>query len=336
MNQIPSDAASEQPAATIDPATDTSAQPQGDPTPAAEFADHAAIFAALEAAERGEVYQPQPDVEEAPPAEVVAPVVEQTPATETIVPDKAPQRISVRALPAEQQRQLAQAVELVRNGQAADITAAILQITGDEFAPEALATAPDVPAAASAPVVPDDVTAINTRLDELREQRKQAIKDYDADAQADLTTAIEKAQLELLRAEQSATTRTAEVQSYQQAYDTAVDELETKHPQSTDETTPFYQILADKVDAAKARRDPALADPRFILRFADDVAAMLGTATPQAKPTPAAPAPARASRPVGSALAPGQASAARVSTDELSDLVRTLPLGEAEKLIFTF
>ena len=341
MNQTDLIAPGAELAATQDPntSTDASAQLQGGTQPIPEFADDSAIFAALEAAERGEVYEPTPVANQSPEPATIPPAVEQTPA-ELPEPEKAPQRISVRALPAEQQRQLAQAVDLVRNGQAEDITAAIMKIAGDEFAPEAVAPVIQNASTEAGPAVPEEVANITTRINELCDERLQAKRNFNVDIEDALTREIETTRFELLRAEQSAAVRKAEAKNYQQSYDSAIDELETRHPQAADETSPLYQLLSDRLEAAKARRDPALADPRFILKMADDVAALLGTtrtpaAPAQAPRTTPQPAPVRASRPVGSALAPAQAPAQRMTEEDISRLIQSMPIEDAAKLIFT-
>lgn len=344
MNQnAPDAAASEQPAATIDQTAPASEQPQADQAPAPELT-HAEIFDALEKMERGEDYQlPEhlaataPAVAASPDPATVIPASEEPQEVPAAGEKGPPQRISVRGMNENTQRQFAEAAELVRTGQAADLAEAIGKLTaGTPAAPAATSVTPETAPAAPATAAPE-VAAIATKIEELCEERLQAKMDYDTAKEDALTRQIESARIDLLRAEQSATARTAEVQSYQQQYDKAIDQLETDYPEAADETSQFYQDLSDKVDAAKFRNDPILADPKFILRMAADLKAKSkssgpAAAQPQARATPAAP-PARASRPVGSALAPAQASGHSMSPEEVSNLVHTIPYEDAMEVL---
>jgi dsDNA-specific endonuclease/ATPase MutS2 len=180
--------------------------------------------------------------------------------------------------------------------------------------------------------VAPDVSEIQERIQSLREQRREAALDFRKADEIQLTEEIEAASLELLRAEQSATVRQASAQSYQAAFVSAVEMVESKYPESADDSSAFSRILDDKVAAAKARHDPALANPNFLVAFADEVAEMLGQKAPAKEfQRP----PARPSRPVGSSLAPGHQSAARLSHDDALRLIQSASIEDLKAVVFT-
>ena len=306
-----------------------------------ESSDYADALALLEQLERGEELQ---TIEPAPAA-----ITEEATAAEAAADEaaatgegKKKQRISVRGMNERAQHEFAAAADLVRSGQATSLADAIQQLSATQQATSATETSTTQPATAG----PESVDAIATKIAELRAQRKQAPADFDNDKADELTVQIEDLQIDRLRAEHAATARTAQVQTYQQEYDRAIDELEVSHPEAADETSPFYQALSDRLEAAKYRKDPALADPRFILKMAGDVAKLLGTATktaPATKPasegTPRAPQatlqppPARTSRPVGSSLAGGQVAASRLTPEQVTAMIEAMPYEEKMALL---
>ena len=308
----------------------------------------------LEAAENP---QPQERSQPATPSEPAD--GEQPPAGEEVKPGDpdqgtqpskpAPKRISLRSLPDEQRLQVTAALDLVEKGQAKDIATAFAM----------LATPPDNPKPAKEPEQPEnqqpaaettqqpqmavEVSTIKDRIAELREQRKQAKSDFDVDAEEAITGQIEDLQLDLLRAEQAEKETARQVQNYQQAFRSKVAEAEERYPDLLDDDSAFSRILDDKVLAARARNDKALADPSFIVAFADEVAQLLGvrggkpdpktqaaTGEPARIPNP----PARTTRPVGSALAPGTGVSPRLSHDDARRLIQSASKDELEAVLF--
>lgn len=269
--------------------------------------------------------QPQEVVVEAPAAE--APAQEEPRSTA-----KPPNRLSVRSLPVDQQVQLATALDLVRHGKATDIHDAIRQAAGvTTEAPAATATTEspattEAPAAPAAPTKPSAVAEVENRIKDLRAQRRQAHAEFNTDLAQDLTEQIEDAQVDLVRAENAARVSQTQAQSYQQDYDSAVDEMEAKYPDSLDEDSTFYRVLDDRVTAAQARKDPRLSDPRYILAMADEVAADLKVTGQKKETTPPPAAPARPARPAGTTVAPGHGGAARPSADQLRALIAETPV----------
>ena len=167
------------------------------------------------------------------------------------------------------------------------------------------------------------------RIAALRGERRTAIEDFDRVAEARLTEEIEDLQVHVWRAEQAARVQEEQDHDHQERYHSAGDAMEARYPEAGDEGSAFYRVLDSKVAAAQARRDPALADPGFILQFADEVAGMLegrdrgGVLRPRSRP------------PVGSALAPGYQSASRPGREQLSRMIQEMPLEELERLVCT-
>jgi len=270
-----------------------------------------------------------------PPAEVDPQGTQDEPAQPS-EPEHSPKRLSVLSLPVDQRNQLADALNLVRSGKAATIQDALRQVAGEpaesvQGDPSATGEAPTQPKNAEAVTHPD-VAEVQTRIRDLRDQRRQALADYDTENVALLTDQIEDAQAELLRAERAAEQRQAAQHSYQEKFNSVVDAVEAKYPQATDDTSAFYRILDDRVAAAHARGDKALANPNYLMEFADQVAADLGISKQTAKPpTP----PARPSRPAGSSLAPGHAHEPRPTTDQVRQMIRSVPIDVLKQAVFT-
>lgn len=240
-----------------------------------------------------------------------------------------PQRLSVRGLPAEQQYQLAEALDLVRRGEAGDVMEALEKMKGGDRTSEVRDRRPDEEGVeADRPGEAGDLKEMKERIAALRGQRREAIEDFDRAAEARLTEEIEDLQGHLWRAEQAVRVQEEQGQGYQKEYHAAVDAMEERYPETRDENSAFFKILDNKIAAAQARQDPALEDPGFILHFADEVAGMLGGHR-------AGRTPGRGRVPVGSALAPGYQTAARPGKEQLSRMIREMPLEDLERLVCT-
>lgn len=270
--------------------------------------------------------------EQAPPAEETNPANEED--TDDIDPPaapgtKAPGRLSVRALPAEQQLETADALAMVRAGDAVDLLDALQQMRGTRQTQPAAETPAGQPQAKQddpAPP-PQDVAAIDQEIADLRAQRDDAIARYEDDERNALTLKIEDAIIRrndakmeaAFRAQQEAVTK----QSFDALYDSAVSELEAAFPDVLNEDAAFTKILGDRMDAARARKAPELSDPRYILKLAEDTADLLGitkatatTPTPPAK-TSVPPPPPPPRRATGAAVTPAHPAANRPSQDEV-------------------
>jgi hypothetical protein len=251
--------------------------------------------------------QPQDDDEELHPADA----------------SKAPQRLSVRFLPANEREQMAAALDMVRKGEAPTIADAFLamvprsQETPAE-APPIAQTVPDAVAQAD-----PEVDAIEARIADLIAARDQAEDDFEIPEKRRLEGLIREEERALVRAQLLSEQRAQQAVSYRESYVANVDAMEAKYPDLADETTEFYQTLDDMVTAAEFRGDPILQDPSHILILADRAAARLGVkaSVGYARNEPAK-APVRTSRPTGSAVAPGQSAAPRTTPEQLRQLVR--------------
>lgn len=253
--------------------------------------------------------------------------VEEAPAAKDTEPpaSKPPGRLSVRALPVEQQQEMADALSLVREGKATDVLEALKTLRGEEAKPAAAKEKAEAAPKAdddqdTPPETPTGIKAIEDQLAQLRAERKQANLDYEPEEVDRLTNEIEDTLVSLQEAKaQAAQERQAqerqqsEATTYNDQYQSAVDELEGQYPDSLDDESKFSQLLDDKITAARVRNDPALKDPRFILSFAKDIHELL-TPPPSGR-APSPPPPAR--RPTGEGVAPGHTQAARPTPDQV-------------------
>jgi hypothetical protein len=276
--------------------------------------------------------QTQPPQSEPTPSEEPPPASEEDtdetdpPANQTGT--KAPGRLSVRALPAEQQLETADALAMVREGKAVDLLDALQQMRGTRQAPPVADPFDGQPPAKQDDPAPtsQDVAAIEQEIADLRAQRDDAKARYEDDEKDALTLKIEDAIIRrndakmeaAFRAQQEAVTK----QSFDVQYDSAVSELEAKFPDVLNEDAAFTKILGDRMDAARARKAPELNDPRYILKLAEETADLLGIAkatpapTTTARPSVSAPPPAPR-RANGAAVAPAHPAANRPSQDEV-------------------
>lgn len=287
------------------------------------FTDAPVTAPALEPAPPAESDEPD---DGAQPDDSAAPIADGADAT------KPKGRLSVRALPADEQKQLAVALEMVREGKSTTVYAALQALAGPvtDGIPDATPAADVPPVATQATQTLPAVASIESELSDLRAQRKAAKADFDITLESDLTDAIEDKIAELSAAKANAVIQQQAQGAWQQQYISAVDAMEAKYPESADDTTSFYQLLDDKVLAAEARKDPALNDPNYILAFADQVAAVLRIPANARPPAP----PARVKAPIGAAVAPGHSQVTRVSPDQLRDLIKNASPEELGAVIF--
>lgn len=242
-------------------------------------------------------------------------------------------RIPLGGVPEDQRTLIADATNLIRDGKAATLTEALTML-GHAPQPAAAPTETEQPQTLSqqqpAPTeqTPSSVAAIKTRIAELREQRKSARAEFDTDAELSLTDQIEDAQADLVRAEMAEREAAANHRSWEASHEQACDRVEAKYPQLEDPNSAFSRVLSDKVEAARARNDPAMSDPNFIESFADEVANTLGLTSPPPKAPVAKPQPAK-----GQAVAPGHQSAARPSSTETARAIQNLTPDELDAAI---
>lgn len=361
MEPATKEATGEQPSPEVKPTGEqpSAHDPQASPL---EGLSDAELLAALEESATDESTPPEPsDYEERqPPPEPKTTATETPTGREQEVEDEpgegpsekkeepaptagAIKRLSVKGLNPEEQKQLAEAVSMVREGKAGNIPEAMQALGMIQAPAPAAAEAPDGDAPGSedspeasgaeppqSPPVSGSVESIRAEIASLREQRRQAVEDYDAAEQARLTDEIEDKMLALSDAREAESEAKQQATRYESEYDAALDRVEAKYPEAADESSSFYRVLDDRVAVMQARGDSRVTDPRFIESVAEEVAADLGRKA-HVEPAPNQPA----KRPAGSALVPGSSSAPRMSEEELRAAIHNLPIEELEEALFT-
>jgi hypothetical protein len=263
--------------------------------------------------------QPQePAAEDAPP--------------EPQAPTQSLERISLKSLHPDARGHIAQAKELVRNGEAASFADAFTSLVKpepgtQEPSPAAQAPAPtqDPQPAATPAVEPDQsVTALTSRLADLRAQRKAAVEEFDRPAEIELTNQIEDALAELAEAKSQAALQQRESAIQNQAIEAVIQDIYVEHPDAEDATSYFSYRMTQEVDAYETAHGPIRNHPTQLKALAAKVAREIGTAPgkqPQAQ-APAQPQPRQQARPIGTA-APGNAGAVRTSPDQIQQLINS-------------
>jgi hypothetical protein len=229
-------------------------------------------------------------------------------------------RLSVTGLPDQDRELTAAAIAMVREGKAATIVDAIHALTGASQAtqPSEAEAANTQPEPQAPP--PPTLLELEARFEQASEELADAIRDFDQEKQIELNKEIALLNRKILKAEQVEETRMEQAQSWEQTYQAAVNEMETKYADLLDDdSSPFADWLDDKVAAAQARRDPAINDPRFIVAFADEIAARVSkTAAPGKAPAPVPPRPAST---VGTSVAPAHKAKPQISTRQAEEFI---------------
>ena len=228
-------------------------------------------------------------------------------------------RLSVTGLPDEDRELTAKAIAMVRDGQAATIIEAITALSGAPASQKEPTDAFDEDPAPQ-PQAPPTLLELEARFDAASEELAESIREFDQDKQIALNKEIALLNRQILRAEQAEDSRKVEVSHYQNDYQAAVDEMETKYAELLDdENSPFADWLDDKVEAARARQDPALSDPRFIVEFADQIAKQVSR-VPAAKAAPT-PVPARPFKASGTAVAPAHKAKPQLTSRQAEEFI---------------
>lgn len=254
-------------------------------------------------------------------------------------PKGPPERLSVRSLPASERQLMADAVELIRTAQAPTLAEALAQLgaTPKETAkieevadPEGEGTgqpeATSEPVTDPEPTTPPEVTQIEDELKNLRDQRRTAKKEYDQDAEIDLTDQIEDKQAELIEARAQARIVATQQASFDTTVHQTIGEVKDRYPDSVEPDSEFSRRMSDAIDLATFRGDQVLNNPRYHMLLAEKVAASLGiqegqpapsgnNATPSGRP----PAPPEA-RPIGE-VAPGASGSTPLSPDQTAKMI---------------
>ncbi|MCW1885509.1 hypothetical protein OKA04_12285 [Luteolibacter flavescens] len=336
---------SEQPP-VIDTATPASEQqPVGESASPFDGASLDELFDAIDAVPQ----EASQDAEPAAPAEAEPEAAPAAAAEAEAEPEQAPtadpeknfrRRLSLNGVDPDAAQQTAAAVELIRQGKATDIFEAVALLKGNTADPSNAAPVEDQQPTPQLEATPSKVSEIQSRIEDLREQRDQADDDFDRAQVRKLTREIESLGLDLVRAEYAekeaavtAKDQAAAASVYSQRFEAAVEEVEAAYPEQTaDDNSAFNRILDDRVTAARSKGDPRLKDPNYIKAMADEVASDLGiTKGAPAKP-PATPAPAKPSRPVGSNLAPGHQTTVRPTKEQITKGIDDLNADELQRL----
>ena len=249
------------------------------------------------------------------------------------------ERISLKSLHPDDRQLVANAKEMVRSGKAATFADAVLALTKTEEAPaqqppptaepQAGDSPPTQPAAAPAPSVEQDasVATLAANIASLREQRAQAVTDYDRPAEIALTSQIEDALAQLSEAKAAAILAARETSAQQKTLNDTIEAIYVKHPESEDNTSYFSYLLGIERQAYEQAHGPIEQHPSQLAVLADKVAAKIAASAPAQGPQPNAAPPATAAprqqaRPLGTA-APGSAAAVRPSPDQVQTLLQS-------------
>lgn len=241
-------------------------------------------------------------------------------------------RIPLGGVPEDQRKLIADATNLLRDGQAASLPEALAMLGhAPQAAPATETEAPQTQTqtpATQEPAPSSTVSGIKAKIAELREQRDAADEAFDKPEFRRLTNEIEDAQAELIRAEMAEREQGIQQRTWEQAHEAACDRVEAKYKQLEDPNSAFSQILTAKRIAAEATNDPITRDPAFIESMADEVAKMLGLNNPPPKAPQAKP-----STPTGQVVAPGHQSAERINSAEAARMLQQASPDELDNLI---
>ena len=338
----------EQPPPTIDVAPDGGEQPRGEQTNPTEAIQEINDLSVLEGILWGKG-------DEEPPAPEQQPEGQQEP-DDTGNPDgeegqpeaqqgqdgadernEGPDRISLKALKGEDRKLMAQAVDMVRQGKAESVAQALAELAPP---PPKAEPKPDDALKREAQAEPEAepekdtaITSIKDKIKDLRAKRRQAITDFDREAEADLTEQIEDAVLELQSAKEAAKEQLAQRREAERNHARQVDVVKAKYPDSADPESDFSQRLKDKIDLAVYRQDDVLNDPDYLVILAERVAKEMGakSSTPAKQPVAPPKAPAR---PVMGGVAPSAAPTQPMSREQALKAIDTMPLDQLDALLF--
>jgi translation elongation factor P/translation initiation factor 5A len=327
--------AGEQPAATQDQTTAgeqlASRSVETAPQSSLEGLTSAQLLAALEETEYREQStetqeHPEHEEPEAPVAqEETAPAGE----TETTTENRPLRRLPLGGIEEAQRNEFADAAALIREGKAKTLAEAVNLLRGDD-PQETTPAATDRIDTPPVGQVPASVAAIQDQIATLREQRDIADDEFDKPEVRKLTNQIEDLQIELVRAEMAEEKISAVIRDWDNQHNEACDEVEEKFNDFAKVNPAFYDLLETKRVALEANNDPSLRDPRFIVKEAEKIAAILGWNKP------VTPAPkAKAGTPNGQDLAPAHQSAARITRAEAQRAIHEMPIEELKALICT-
>jgi len=221
-------------------------------------------------------------------------------ATDDTVEDKAPKRVRMSDLPEVDRKLVNNAVQLVRDGQAANIEEAIAKITGTAPAK----TEATQEATQEAEAIDEHKAAVDSKLEAITEIKTKLAKakaDFDTDAEMELIDQLleAKSDLKLMQYSHDQEAKAAEQSTKAQAetafdteYSATRDRANALFPDATNPESALYEQIRKDV-AHYEKTNPAFFNsPEYPLALVGMAAAKLGIAPATAK-TNGAPAPAK-------------------------------------------
>lgn len=272
---------------------------------------------------------PTQEAEPIPEPEVIegeTPQAPIAPEPESETKAKPAQRIRLTGLQEADQQKVTDALNLIREGKASDIATAMKMVAGEEAAPVTPQAEPELP-----PETPS-TSQLETRLAELRHERKEAKADFDNEKDSDLTDQIEDLLISIQTAKLNERDQMSAVRSYSDKYAEAVQEVEQQYAEVFDANPDFEELLDAYKAKAEADNGPSIQDPRYIVGLAAKAARVLGLTNIPEKTLAPSP-PARAAKPVGSTTAPGHTHRAVPSKDQVLASIDSLSIEELNRLV---
>lgn len=251
-----------------------------------------------------------------PPASEQPPTSEETEEQQEQGKKEKSLRLRLSALPPDQQQETAEAYRLVSEGKAADLLEALQQLRGVAAnpAPAKSDDGTETPPPSTEQKLPV-IQELETKLDDLRAQRKQARDEFDSDVEDQLTAEIDKLTRQIAKEEIKAEIQEKELtkaeEKFRSDYAVAIEELESAYPSVLDDDSEFTALLDEKLAAARYRNDPKLANPRYILELAASVQNLLEKPSGAKPPNPPA-----VPRPTGAGVAPVHNQPPRPTEDQ--------------------
>jgi hypothetical protein len=288
--------------------------------------------------------EPEPEPQDPPAGEQPQePATDEDPPDQPQAPTQSLERISLKSLHPDERVLIAQAKDMVRNGEAASFADAFTHLVRNEAGtqepdpqPQAQAPQDPQPAATQAAVEPDqDVAAIASRLTDLRAQRKAAVEEFDRPTEIELTNQIEDVLAELAEAKSQVALRQRETTVQNQAIDAVIQDIYVEHPEAEDADSFFSYRMTREVDAYEKAHGSIRNHPTQLKAIAAKVAKEIGTAQgkPQAQPPATQTQPRQQARPIGTA-APGNSGAVRTSPDQIQQLINSADAETLREALF--
>jgi len=204
--------------------------------------------------------------------------------------ESGPTRVSLKSLPVEDRKKTATAVTLVRDGVYENLAEALADVYGlnRQSAQSSTETAEGSDAEDSeseetvAEELPEAVAEIQSRIDQLVEERKTALSEFETDKAIEIGDQIAELRLEAFVAKQQAEAQAQSQEQLAQEEATYIDKARDQYPDLLDEESTFFEE-AIRERAYREATDPDFFDkPDWPLRLAETVNERIGGAKPTA------------------------------------------------------